>query len=225
MSMLLETLAVETNVASRSIHRHPVLSIGMWASVLSAVFAMGYSIAQILAWFKLIPPAAEPFWLFLPSLFLGPAFLITMSCLHFVAPKQLRIYTFIGVVFAIVYCSFATMTYSSQLGSVLPALSRGEIDNSYPFIMKPRSFLMTIDCLGYVFMSISTLFAGFAFRPLEKRLFRWMFWNGMVAAVFIPGYFNTFFYYLASPWILTFLMSMIYAWKLFYNNRRVSLHQ
>ena len=194
---------------------NPVQQIGTWSAWLSLVFALGYVVAQFLSWLKLITYPGELFWLFLPSLFLAPAFLITMICVHYMASDRLKIWTSIAAAFAIVYCSFATLTYFSQLGSIVPALMRGEIGDTHPLIFKPRSFTMSIDCLGYLFMSLSTLFAAFAFRHADKKLYGWMLFNGLLILLLIPAYFDTYLYYFGSVWAVSFSMSMIYAARLF----------
>ena len=73
------------------INNHHTKTIGFWCAVLSLFFAIGYSIPQLLSTAKIIPHPLDLFWLFLPSLFLAPAFLITMIGLHFIAAASLKI--------------------------------------------------------------------------------------------------------------------------------------
>jgi hypothetical protein len=207
---------IHTNRSRKfKITSNPVQAIGTWSALLSLVFALGYVGAQLFSWLKLITYPGEMFWLFLPSLFLAPSFLITMICLHYMASDRLKVWTSIAAAFAIVYCSFATLTYFTQLGSIVPSLMRGEIGETYPLIFKPRSYAMSIDCLGYFFMSLSTLFAAFAFRHADKNLYGWMLFNGLLLLLFIPAYFETYLYYFGSVWAVSFSMSMIYAARLF----------
>jgi hypothetical protein len=206
---------IHTNRSRKlQITSHPVQTIGTWSAWLSFVLGLGYVTAQLLSWIKLIIYPGDLFWLFLPSLFLAPAFLITMICLHYMASDSLKIWTSIAVAFAIVYCSFATLTYFTQLGSIVPSLMRGEIGETHPLIFKPRSFTMSIDCLGYFFMSLSTFFAAFAFRHADKKLYGWMLFNGLLILLFIPAYFDTYLYYFGSVWAVSFSMCMIYAARL-----------
>lgn len=188
---------------------------GFWAAILSALLGMGYCIAQLLAWLNILPHPHELFWVFLPSLFLAPAFLITMVCLHYTAPVGMRMWTTLGVAFGVIYCTFATLNYFVQLTVVAPALTRGKIDESYVLIFKQGSFLFAMDCLGYFFMSFSTFSGALAFRKVDRTLYRWMLWNGLLVIVFIAAYFNPFFYYIGSPWMVTFTLAMVYAARLF----------
>ena len=94
--------------------------------------------------------------------------LIPTICLHYKAAADLKIWSAIGTAFAVIYCTMATLTYFTQLGSIVPGVVQGVINESHPFIFKPRSFTMTIDCLGYFFMSLSTLFSAFAFKKTSR---------------------------------------------------------
>jgi len=157
----------------------------------------------------------DQFWLFLPSLFLAPAFLITMISLHYSSQKEAKIWTAIGVAFAVIYCSFATLNYFVQLTVVIPPLVKGKIDETNMLAFKPGSFMFGIDCLGYFFMSLSTLLVAFSFRATHKNLYNWMLVNGLLIIIFIPAYFYAFLYFMGSVWAVTFILAMIYAAKLF----------
>jgi hypothetical protein len=100
--------------------------LGYWSSIASLVFAWGYSAAQLLSWLKVISYPHDLFWLFLPSLFLAPSFLVAIICLYHKVQEELKIWSAIGVAFAIIYCAFATLTYFTQLGSVVPGIIRGK---------------------------------------------------------------------------------------------------
>lgn len=193
----------------------PLNQIGYWSSMASLIFGLGYAAAQLLSWLQVIVYPHDLFWLFLPSLFLAPCFLIAMVCLHYKAREEHRIWTAIGIAFAIIYCTMATLTYFTQLGAVVPSLISGKITDEYAFIFKPRSFTMSIDCLGYFFMSLSTLFTGVAYRSTHKKLYRWFLFNGLLILILVPAYFNPFLYYIGSVWILTFSLSMIYSARVF----------
>jgi len=190
---------------------------GFWSAILSLTFAIGYAVAQLLSWINILQHPHELFWLFLPSLFLAPAFLVLMICLHYTVADHAKIWTAIAISFGVIYCAFATVNYFTQLTVVVPALEKGEISESYPLIFKQGAFMFAIDCLGYFFMSLSTLFAAFAFREKYKSLYTWMLINGVLILIFIAAYFNPFFYFIGSVWIVTFALSMIYAAKLFHS--------
>jgi hypothetical protein len=210
------SVKVERKPAIKSIVVYPSLRLlGYWSSIASLVFAWGYSAAQLLTWFQIISYPHDLFWLFFPSLFLAPAFLVNIICLHFTIRKERRIWSAIGAAFAIIYCALATLTYFTQLGSVVPGIIKGQITESHVLFFKPRSFTISIDCLGYFFMSLATLFTGFAFRRKDRRLYLWFLLNGLLLTVLVPAYFYPFLYYFGSVWIVTFSLSMIYSARVF----------
>lgn len=199
-----------------------VNAIGYLAAWFTIFFALGYVAAQLLSWVGVIRYPTDQYWLFLPSLFLAPAFLVTMICLHYrTVPKQ-RIWTAVAAAFAVVYCCFATFTYFTQLGSIVPGVVRGEINETHPLIFKPRSFTMSVDCLGYFFMSLSTLFAAFAWRSYNPKLYGWMLGNGLLIILLVPAYFNPFLYYIGSVWAVSFTLAMYYTARLMSGRERTA---
>jgi hypothetical protein len=192
-----------------------VKSIGFRSAILSLVFAAGYSIPQILSALKLIPHPQDLFWLFLPSLFLAPAFLLTVICLHYSVTPSLKIWTAIASSFAILYCMAVTIVYFTQLTVVLPAQLKGEINQAHVLIFEPRTFLMAVDCLGYFFMSLSTLFAAFAFKNTSKWLYRGLLYNGLLLPVLVLAFFFPVFYYIGAVWMISFPLAMINALRFF----------
>ncbi|CAN5357166.1 hypothetical protein BH09BAC6_BH09BAC6_03660 [soil metagenome] len=195
----------------------PYNRIGFWSAILSLIFAIGYSIPQLLSTFGAIPHPQDLFWLFLPSLFLAPAFLVTMICLHYRAPEGLKIWTAIGWSFAALYAIAVSSVYFTQLTVVLPAQTAGKIDENHILIFGPKTFLMAIDCLGYFFMSLSTFFAAYAFPRVHKWLYRGLLWNGLLIPVLILAFFFPWFYYIGALWMITFPLAMINAARLFHN--------
>lgn len=188
---------------------------GYWAALLSLLFALGYCVPQLISAFNLIPHPHEQFWLFLPSLFQAPAFLVTMVCLHYPAPDNLKLWTAIAWSFAILYCLCVTLVYFTQLTVLLPARLAGKMNDENVLIFEPRTFLTAVDCLGYFYMSLSTLFAAFAFRQVNKWLYRGLLWNGLLLPILILAFFYPVFYYVGALWMITFPMAMIQAAKIF----------
>ena len=193
-----------------------VSNAGFWSAVLSVIFAIGYCVPQILSAAKILPYPHDMFWLFLPSLFLATVFVITMVCLHYAVDENVKIWTALGVSFALIYAPLVSLVYFTQLTVVLPALFRGEINETHVLSFPGRSFLMAVDCLGYFFMSLSTLFASFAFRNNSTIwLYRGLFWNGVLMPVLVLAFFYPAFYYIGALWMFTFPLAMINAAKYF----------
>ena len=163
---------------------------------------------------KIIPHPQDLFWLFLPSLFLAPVFLIAMICLHYSADNRLQLWTAIGAAFAVLYCADVTMVYFTQLTVVVPAQLKGQINEKEVLLFDRKTFLMAVDCLGYFFMSLSTFFAAFAFKK-SKWLYRGLLWNGALMPVLVLAFFYPVFYYAGAVWMITFPLAMINAGKFF----------
>lgn len=191
--------------------------IGFWSAGSSVVFAIGYSIPQILSAAKILPYPHDLFWLFLPSLFLAPAFVITMICLHYSIEENSKIWTALGAAFALMYAPLVSIVYFSQLAVVIPPLLTGELNETHVLFFPGRTFLMSVDCLGYFFMSFSTFFAAFAFRNnnRNKWLYRGLLWNGLLMPILVLAFFYPVFYYAGAVWMITFPLSMINAVKYF----------
>jgi len=202
-------------VSKKNFNMKDAYRLGRCSAIMSAIFALSYCTAQILAWLNILPHPFELFWIFLPSLFLAPAYLLTVICLYYTSPVERRFWNAIAIAFGVIYCSFATLNYFTQLTVVVPAQLHGKIDESYVLIFKQGSFLFAVDCLGYFFMSFSSLTAALAFRGTDRLLYRWLLLNGLLVIVFIAAYFNPFFYYIGSPWLLTFTLAMTYAARRF----------
>jgi hypothetical protein len=163
--------------------------IGYWSSMLSLIFAIAYSVSQLLSEAKLIPHPQDLYWFFAPSLFLAPSFLIAMICLHYKAGASKRLFTAISVAFAILYCANVSLVYFSELVVVLPAQLKNDVSEKQVLLFDRRTFLMAVDCLGYFFMSLSTLFAAFAFQAENKWLYRGLLYNGLLLPVLILAFF------------------------------------
>ena len=200
-------------------HALSINKMGFITAMLSVIFGFVYSIAQILSTAQIIPHPQDLFWLFLPSLFLAPSFLIAIICLHYAAGASLKIWTHIGVVFAVLYCADVSMVYFTQLTVVVPAQLKGQIDKTNVLLFDKRTFLMAVDCLGYFFMSLSTLFTAFAFRK-NTWLYRGLLWNGALMPLLVLAFFYPTFYYIGALWMVTFPLAMINAVKFFRNDLR-----
>ncbi len=112
-----------------------IYTVGFWAAVLAAFFAVAYDIGQIVEWVGLMGSGGGPennsTWLGLvvllvPSLFLGIAFVVMMVALHRQAPTSGKIWSHTGLTFATMYGVLICMNYFVQLTLVAPHLYRGD---------------------------------------------------------------------------------------------------
>lgn len=96
--------------------------------------------------------SSTPLGLFLlltPSLLLGPAFLLTMVCLHEAVPPARRVWSLAAAAFAASYLPLIGMNYFVQLTWVAPRLVSGRTSGIEPFVFVPfDSFLYAVDILA-----------------------------------------------------------------------------
>ena len=163
--------------------------IGFWSAVLVAFlniwFFIAYSLYQPIRfalWRGLTDYAAsfQPLSLLawvIPCFLLAPIFLIMISCLHIWAGEEKHIWSFLAVVFAVVYTTLMSVNYYIQMTVVQYNLINGKTDDlslwlyAYPY---PHSLPGAFEGVAYGFMCVSFLFAAQIFA--EEKLRRWVHW-------------------------------------------------
>lgn len=190
--------------------------IGFWAAVFASAFSIIYIVGQLAEWFGWLGSAGGPesastplgiVVLLIPSLFLGPSFLILMVSIHYYATEDRKIWSDIGLIFATIYTVLISINYYVQLTFVLPHMIQGETESIKFLLFTPfDSFLYSVDILGYSFMSLATLFSAFAFTGsgLEKTIRRFLIANGLILPfIALQNYYHPMIW-VASLWAITF---------------------
>lgn len=203
-------------------HKDNVKAIGRLAALLAVLFAIIYSVFALLSLFKLIPHPFDLFWQFLPSLLLAFAFVVTIVCLHYSVAEEYKIYTAIASAFAVLYAACVTIVYFTQMAVVFPAQLQHKIDDTYILAFSDGSFMVAVDCMGYGIMSLTTLFAAFAFKgdSRHKWLYRSLMYNGLLTPFVIAAFFIPAFLAIGALWMITLPMAMINVAKLFKKEHR-----
>lgn len=204
-----------------NIHNSSVRNLGFWSAVLASVFSVIYIVGQIGEWMGMLGSAGGPesastplgiVVLLLPSLFLGPSFLILMISIHYDVPVERKVWSHIGLIFATIYTVLISINYYVQLTLVLPHLLKGEIESIRFLLFTPfDSFLYSVDILGYSFMSLATLFSAFAFTGpgLQRTIRRFLIANGLILPfIALQNYYHPMIW-VASLWAITFPGSTI----------------
>ena len=193
-----------------------VRKVGYWSAFLATLFSIIYIVGQLAEWMGLLGSGggaenpSTPLGLVVlltPSLFLGSSFAVLMVSVHHYARDAERIWSHIGLVFAVIYTVLISINYYVQLTLVLPHMLRGEIESVRFLLFTPfDSFLYSVDILGYSFMSLSTLFAAFAFTEpgLERTARRFMIANGLILPfIALQNYYHPLIW-IAALWAITF---------------------
>jgi hypothetical protein len=188
-----------------------IKAIGKPAALLAAIFAIIYSVFALLSLFKLIPHPYDLFWQFLPSLLLAFAFVVTIICVHYCVGEEHKIYTGIASALAVIYAACVTIVYFTQLAVIIPLQLQHKIDDSHLLAFSNGSFMVAVDCIGYGIMSLTTLFAAFAFKTdgSSKWLYRSLLYNGLLAPFVVMAFFIPAFLAIGALWMITLPTAMI----------------
>jgi hypothetical protein len=192
--------------------------LGFWSGLGSAVFSIIYSLFQILTVAGCMTTPWEYFWMFLPSELLSVSFVILMCCLYFYAKDEMKLWAMIGLVFGIIYAVLVNIVYFVELSVVIPAILSGQSGKVELLLPGPNSFMISLDALGYAFMSLSTLFAYKIFKGgvLEKWIGWSMLANGALAPVILLALFYPVMMIFGALWMITVPLSMVLITILFY---------
>lgn len=180
--------------------------IGIWAALLSVLFAACFSIVALAANFTTLIPAI---WVnplsFAPSLLLTWSYLVLMACVLDAAPSEHRVWALLGLCFAVVYATMNSIVYVVQLVVVTPLVFQGYGDTAGVLAFGPRSFMLSLNALAYALMSASAFLAASAFPGRAQRLVRGAMWaHGAMAPIVIAAIFWPPMTYVGALWIATF---------------------
>jgi hypothetical protein len=172
--------------------------LGFWSAALTVAIAAIHMIIGVLT-----PPRAGPFappadlitypytdvaafipgdyaWLY-PGILLAFAFVVLMVCIHYRAPEHRKIFSQVGLSFALIYATVISVDYFLQFAVVQPSLLNGETASlSLLTQYNPHGIFIALECLGYSVMSIALLFAAGAFTNGKLEL--------AISGIFIAGF-------------------------------------
>ena len=176
--------------------------LGFWSAVLTAVLATIFFVLSVAT-----PARSGPFaqsvdiipypytnvasfvpgdylWLY-PGFLLAPVFVVLMACIHRSASDEKKVFSQVGLSFALAYAIMITIDYSIQLVVIQPSLLSGETAGLSLFTQyNPHGIFLALEGLGYLMMSMAFLFAApvFAGGRLERAI-RWLFVASFVLAI------------------------------------------
>jgi len=154
--------------------------IGRAAALLIAVETVVFAISLI--WEIVIPSELAKNLGYIASLLVAPSVVIMMAGFYDGTQEQLRIFGLLSLVSSIIYAPFCISTYFLQLSIVAfnPLNLSSEVMKAINFV--PGSPIFAIDMLGYGFLCLSTLAAGFALGEAKDKVLRALcFFHGALA--------------------------------------------
>jgi len=151
--------------------------MGFWSATISTLLV---AVAGITA-----TASFQPFATIIGFL-LTSSFLVVMACIHCYASDDRKVFSLIGLSFAIIYATLISMNYFIQLTIV----RQSTFDISIFDMTNPQSMMWVIEVLGYFFMGLSTLFAAPVFESgRTESLVKWLFVaNGILGVLTPVGY-------------------------------------
>lgn len=169
----------------KSNHANAVYKIGFWSAVLTALlsiawaaaFAFQFSTAPQGPWggveetgqsFNFVTDMINLVF----ALPLSWTFVVMMVSVHFFVPEDKKIWTMIGLAFAIIYAVMADINYLIQLVTVRASLLAGETEGLGLFVIDNMHSIFWALANSYAFQSISLFFAAWAIKG--GRPARWI---------------------------------------------------
>src|SRR6266487_4790477 len=196
--------------------------IGFWAAVVAFIGAVGYIVSVPLQILNVVNYVQDSILAFGFSLIIPASFLVAMLALHSTVSEEKKFWTHAAVVFAVIYTTYCTLNYVVQLTTVIPAgytwtfaNQQGTVGPLSLLNQTPHSLFWDVDGLGYIFLSLSTLFAFPVFE--NHGLQNWVRWFFIANALIIPLFAIVYFYpgysvpqlLFGLPWGITVPGSML----------------
>lgn len=201
--------------------------VGAWASAAAFVFSFGYVLAQLGEWMGWLGSAGGPnssstafgiVVLLVPSLLLGPSWVVTLAALHQSVEKGRKIYSLSALSLGIAYAVLTGLVYFVQLTLVAPRLATGRTEGIELLLFRPyESFLFAIDLYGYTLMCLSALFAAPALAGRLEAAWarRFLLLTGLLWPALAFQMLEPRLIWLGALWGFTFPAAAFFLWKTF----------
>ena len=114
------------------------------------------------------------------------AYVTMMASIHFYTPRQKKIFSQIGLSFALIAAGILTSDYFIQFSAIPMSLMNNETDGLAMLIQyNPHGVFIALEELGYLIMSLSFLFVAPVFVTKERiaAAIRWIFVIGFVLVI------------------------------------------
>lgn len=151
--------------------------LGFWSSVVVTLLLIIFPLSLTFDWSLDVAYGS--------SFLLASAFVTMMVSVHHYAAPEKKVWSQLGLSFAIIYAVMCSLTYYIQLtfikNNYLPIAEEAVA----PFVFIPGTPIFAQDMLGYVFFCLATLAAGPVFTggKLEAWIKRLFIFNGILFAI------------------------------------------
>lgn len=171
-----------------------VVRIGFWSAVLTAILAALFIFLGLFGSTYTEPnpyPYVSTFIknidyvLFYPGFLLAPVFMVLLACIHYYTHPARKIFSFIALLFGLIYAAIIIPDYFLLWTVVLPSILSGQTANlSLISLYNPHGIFIALESLAYIMMSAAFLFLAPVFKggKIEKGL-KWLFIAGFILAM------------------------------------------
>ncbi|HRQ21816.1 MAG TPA: hypothetical protein PLF42_00170 [Anaerolineales bacterium] len=158
-------------------NQKPVAKLGFWSSALTTLMIALFFISLVIG---------NQTMMFASSFLLAPAFVAVMTSIHHYASAEKKVWSQLGLSFAVIYAVLCALTYYIQLTFVKNNYLPVAEEAALLFVFIPGTPIFAQDMLGYAFMTAATLGAApvFAGGKLESWI-KWLFI--FHAVLFLPA--------------------------------------
>jgi len=118
------------------------------------------------------------YWWMYPAILLTFVYFVLIVCIHYHAPQEKKIFSHIGLSFALVSAAVLIIDYFVQVSVIPPSLANGETDGIALITQfNPHGIFIALEEIGYLFMSAAFLFLAPVFSGPNRidRAIRWIF--------------------------------------------------
>lgn len=185
----------QQNMETKNKLNKSVNKIGFWAAVFTAILAASFITMGMFgssSWDN-FPGMVNYIWttiktidyaLFIPAFLLAPVFVVLMACIHYYASVDKKLYSLIGLAFALIYATIITTDYFVLWTVVLPSTIMGETAGLSLFsLYNPHGIFVSLESIAYMMMSLALLFIAPVFKGGRKEsALRWIFIIGFILA-------------------------------------------
>jgi hypothetical protein len=157
-------------------NQNSVAQLGFWSSVVVTLMLIAFPLSLIFDSLDLAYGS---------SFLLAPTFVTMMVSVHHYAAPEKKVWSQLGLSFAVIYAVMCSLTYYVQLTFIKNNYLPITEEATAPFVFIPGTPIFAQDMLGYVFFCLATLAAGFVFTggKLEAWI-KWLFvFNGILFAI------------------------------------------
>lgn len=176
--------------------RKRVNRLGLWAAILTAVLAAAFITMGMFgssSWDS-YPGMVNYVWsyikvidyvLFIPAFLLAPVFVVLMACIYYYTSYEKKIFSLIGMAFALIYATIITTDYFILWTVTLPSIINVQTaDLSLLSMYNPHGIFVALESLAYLIMSVALLCIAPVFEGGKiERILRWIFIAGFVLAI------------------------------------------